>query len=110
MTITVISGRWQSNKWHNEAGGTVGFTPFSALVREQQTVPYGSTVTVYGNGKYGSQDGTYGPVNWFYKVKGFYSPLHHTYKSGNNTEEDSWTFKATSDMTIYVDFEYTEHN
>jgi len=109
VTITVLSGKWQSNKWNNEPGGMVGFTSAPTTVNAQKTVPYGSMVTVYGSGKYGTQNTSYGTVNWLYKVKGFYTPLHYTYKSGNNTDKDSWTFKATSDMTIYVDFEYAEN-
>lgn len=110
VTITVISGKWLSNKWHHEAGGAVGFTLFPQSAMEQQVVQYGSMVTVYGNGKYGSSHSSSGPVDWFYKVKGFYSPSHFKYKSGNNQEKDSWTFKATSNMTIYVEFEYIEHD
>lgn len=108
-TVTVISSTWSSNKWHDQAGGMVGFDRNPTLIQTKKTVSYGESVTIYASGKSGNSDSDYGTAPWWYYINGFYNSSHVPYKafSGNiNTMNDSYTFKPQSDTTIYVDFIY----
>lgn len=87
----------------------VGFSPNPTLIIDNLTVNYGETVTVYAKGDEGNHDSDYGTESWWYYIKGFYNSDHVIYKASNgdiNTTNDTYTFKATENRTIYVDFIY----
>jgi len=108
-TITVISSTWNSNNWYTQLHGMVGFSPNPTLITDNLTVNYGETVTVYAKGDEGNHDSDYGTESWWYYIKGFYNSDHVIYKASNgdiNTTNDTYTFKATENRTIYVDFIY----
>ena len=108
VTITVVSRTWYTNKWLEQTGGMVGFSPNPTLIADKKTVMYDETVTVYAAGKEGNDDSDYLTEPWWYYITGFYNSYHSPYKtvSGINVLENSYTFKAKNDVTIYVDFQY----
>lgn len=108
-TITVISSTWNSNGWYTQPHGAVGFSPNPTLITDNLTVNYGETVTVYAKSDEGNYDSDYGAEPWWYYIKGFYNNNHVIYEASNgdiNTTNDTYTFKATGNRTIYVDFIY----
>lgn len=104
-TINVYARTWDGS-WSTTANGSVGFDP--SYSKTTIIAEHGTSVTIYAEGKQGNYDSDWGNEPWWYYIKGFYTPSHSALQVFNDVDKltAQYTFKATSNRDIYVEFVY----
>lgn len=104
-TINVYARTWDGS-WSTTANGSVGFD--SSYSKTTIIAEHGTSVTIYAEGKQGNYDSDWGTEPWWYYIKGFYTPSHSALQVFNDVDKltAQYTFKATSNRDIYVEFVY----
>ena len=104
-TINVYARTWDGS-WDANVKGSVGFD--SNYSKTTIVAKHGTSVTIYAEGEQGNYDSDYGTAAWWYYIKGFYTSSHSPLQVFNDVEKltAQYTFKATSNKDIYVEFVY----
>ncbi len=110
VTVTVYVRKRVGNSWQTTSGGGVGINGSDTNFRDrcELKVPRNSEVTVTAKGAEGYDNPAEQTGYWRNYITGFYNFSGIPYKSisGMHTIEATYTFTATDDTTIYVDFQY----